>query len=165
MNVTLNLDGLHTLQRQAEELGGLRAQVGLFQETAGRSVKRAGRLDNNPQLGSVHEFGLSYSILSTGATVVIPPRSWLRMPLALHLTKSIRESGALFWFTKLHTLGPRRMLQHLGVVGEEIIQEAFRTGGYGFWKKLRPQTAKKKGSTKILIESAQLRKAISSRVV
>ena len=168
MIVTLKLDGLHTLQRQAEELGALRAQVGLFPETAGRSADK-GRIDNNPQLGAIHEFGLSYSVLSTGATIVIPARSWLRMPLAMHLTKAIHETGAETWFTKLHTLGPKRVLQFLGVKGEEIIQDAFESHGGGFWAKLRPRTIARKlargKTTAILIESVQFRKAISSRVV
>ena len=163
MIVTLKLDGLHTLQRQAAELGGLRAQVGLFPETAGRSADK-GRIDNNPQLGSIHEFGLSYSILSTKATVVIPARSFLRMPLTLKLGETILTNAAN-WFKMLHTRGAKRTMQFLGVVGEEIVQEAFATRGFGFWPALRPRTIARKGSTAILIESAQLRKAISSRVV
>lgn len=162
--VKLNLDGLHTLQRQAEELGGLRAQVGLFQETAGRSVKRAGRIDNNPQLGSIHELGTSYSILSTGATVVIPARSFLNMPLTLKLGETLLTNAAN-WFKLLHTRGAKRTMQFLGVVGEEIVQEAFATRGFGFWPALRPRTIARKNSTAILIESVQFRKAISSRVV
>ena len=61
--------------------------------------------------------------------------------------------------------GVKSMMGRLGVYAEETIQEAFNTGGWGVWPKLALSTVKRKGSSRILIETAQMRKAISSRVV
>jgi len=153
--VTTNFTTLRTLQRQLAELKGMEAQVGLFKDTAGRSADK-GRIADNPSLGFEHEFGNFPNRL--------PERSFLRMPLFLHLGPTMLTNG-LDWLWMLRNFGARRMLGRLGVMAEEIIQEAFATRGWGAWPELRPATIRRKGSTAILIESAQLRKAVSSRVI
>lgn len=150
--VKLDLTGLRRLREQLVELNESSAQVGLFQDTAARNAKR-GRIDDNPSLGKLMEEG---STLKN-----IPPRSFIAMPLTLHLAPSV---GAVDWFEKLRKVGVRRTLAFLGVIGEETIQEAFSTGGWGAWPKLHKSTIRRKKSSRILIETAQLRKAITSRV-
>ena len=61
--------------------------------------------------------------------------------------------------------GMRGALKTLGVVAEGTIQKAFATGGWGEWPKLSPVTIRRKKSSKILIDTSQLRRSISSRVV
>lgn len=150
MKVSLNTDGIKTLSRQLEELAPLRAQVGWFTNTAGRSTDK-GRIDDNPTLANQHENGLGG----------MPERSMLRMPLMQHSQTSIETVD---WVTKLQKTGAKRTVASLGIVGEEVVQEAFSMGGYGQWKALRPRTVSRKKSRRILIESAQLRKALGSRV-
>jgi hypothetical protein len=53
--------------------------------------------------------------------------------------------------------GVKSAVKLLGVMGEETVQEAFATGGFGQWPALRPRTIQRKGSSRILIDSAQLR--------
>lgn len=154
-NVKLNITVLRTLRRQLKELEPLRAQVGLFPETSGRSAD-AGRISDNPSLGFVHEFG--------NVKKKIPERSFLRMPLMLHLGPVMLAQG-LNWLYLLRTRGAKHMMHFLGAVAEDIVQEAFATRGYGVWPALQPITVRRKKSSAILIESAQMRKAISYRVI
>jgi hypothetical protein len=150
--VKLNLSGIRRLRELAAELNESSAQVGLFQDTAARNAKR-GRIDDNPSLGKLMEEG---SVLKN-----IPPRSFIAMPLTQHLGPTV---GQVNWFEKLLKIGTKRTLAFLGVIGEETIQEAFSTGGWGAWPKLHPRTIRRKKSSAILIESAQMRKAVTSRV-
>jgi len=161
--VKSNFTGLQTLQRQVGELTGFKAQVGLFADNAGRVAER-GRIAHNPSLGYIHEFGMTYSVVSTKTTISIPERSWLRVPLMLHLAPLVQETGAR-WFALMARHGVKRGLAHLGTLAEDVIQEAFATGGYGLWPALAPHTVRRKGSSAILIETAQMRRAIASRVV
>jgi hypothetical protein len=161
--VKLDLTGLRTLQRQVAELPAHKVQVGLFEDTAGR-VADPGRIDNNPSLGAVHEFGLGFSILKTHAEVWIPERSFLRMPLQLHLGPALMAAGKGL-FKVLREQGVKRFLGLIGATAEDVVQEAFATGGWGVWPKLAPSTIAAKHSAAILIESAQMRKAVSSRVI
>lgn len=153
--VKSDFTGLRTLRRQVAELEASKAQVGLFADTAGRSADK-NRIADNPSLGFVHEFGdFDHNI---------PERSWLRMPLALHLGKLIEAKGAS-WLYLLRTRGAKRTLAFLGALGEDIVQEAFSTRGWGNWLPIKRATARRKGSTAILIESAQMRKAVAYRVI
>ncbi len=152
--VKVNLTGLKTLQRQLTELETMHAEVGLLADTAGRSAG-PGRLQDNPSIGFVHEFG---STLQN-----IPERSFIRMPLMLHLGNAI--AAGVDWIALLKAKGAKFVYARLGIIAEEVIQEAFSTGGYGAWPQLKPATIRRKRSSAILIESAQMRKAISSRVV
>lgn len=161
--VKLDLTGLRTLQRQVGELPARKVQVGLFADTAGR-VADPGRIDHNPTLGAVHEFGLAFTVVGNKRTVTIPERSFLRMPLSLYFGPALmaQAQGLL---RVLREQGVKRFLGLIGAIGEDVVQEAFATGGWGSWPKLAPSTVAAKHSSAILIESSQLRKAVSSRVV
>ena len=60
--------------------------------------------------------------------------------------------------------GEDKILELLGVYGESIVQEAFETGGFGTWEPLSQETVEAKGSNSILIDTAQLRRSITSKV-
>lgn len=153
--VKTDFTGLKTLMRQVEELPTVKVQVGLFADTAGR-IADSDRIQDNPSLGYAHEFG------SVGGGY--PERSWLRMPLMTRLGPAMQAMGTS-WLYIMRTRGVRRMLGVLGALAEDTIQEAFATGGFGLWKPLARSTIQRKGSSAILIESAQMRKAVGSRVV
>lgn len=154
--VKTDFSALKKFRSQLDELEKGRAQVGLFPENAGRSADK-GRIDNNPSLGFVHEFG--------HVEKKIPERSFLRMPLTLHLGDAIRFRDAADWITALRKGGAKRVLAFLGALGEDVVQESFSTRGWGVWPSLSLTTINRKGSSAILIESSQMRKAVSSRVV
>ena len=56
------------------------------------------------------------------------------------------------------------LAKKVGVVAEEVIQEAFATRGFGKWKANKPSTIARKGSDSPLIDTGQLRRSITSKV-
>lgn len=128
-----------------------RAQVGIFSDATEREA--SGK--TNAEIGAAHEFGSTLTNL--------PMRSWLRMPLMVELTPE--KMRRIPWLQLLLRDGAKKLLKRLGILGEEVVQEGFATGGFGRWPALSAWTIRKKGSSAILIETAQLRKSVASRVV
>lgn len=153
---------LTSLRKKLAELPNARAHVGLFSNKAQRSVTeqpgtQAGETPDNPSLGFIHEYG------STTAVPPVPERSFLRAPLMLELNS--KRLSTVDWIKIIQKRGIVGALKLLGVMGEQVVQEAFATRGFGRWKPLAASTIAKKGSTAILIESGEMRQALSSRVV
>lgn len=175
MNATSKFDDkkLPALGRALRAFKNARVRVGIL------SGAKVGRYDiekttqdkfNNPTLGIVHEFG---SKLRN-----IPARSFLRMPLTLFLPKRIQQIGIAVWRALVIQNGPLLALKQLGVAGENVVQEAFETGGFGRWAKWSPRYASwrmrfERARSKLigplqpgslLILSGQLRRSVTSRV-
>lgn len=111
----------------------------------------------NAEIGLVHEFG--------SKTQGIPERSFLKLPLEMkrkELMKVLDSGAAKAAFEANDT---EKIFELLGLKAEEIIQGAFESGGYGMWPALSQITVKKKGSSAILIDEGELRRAIISDVV
>lgn len=126
-----------------------------------RTATGKGRPGDNPstltnvEIGKLHEYG--------SKTRNIPARSFLWMPLSMHLMDAVNaKSGVINKYLNMAQV--HKCYELLGIVGENVVQEAFKTGGFGTWPKLSPVTIARKGSDKILIDTAQLRKSITSRV-
>ncbi len=125
-------------------------------EGIGRPSKSLGADKTNAEIGAEHEFGV--------VSRHLPARSFLWMPLSLHLNDAIQAKASVF--NRLMSLAEiPKMYATLGILGENVVQAAFQTGGFGQWQKLSQETIDRKGSEKILIDTAQLRKSITSRVV
>lgn len=108
----------------------------------------------NAVVGAAHEFGTSK----------LPRRSFLRFPLFLYLSKRYeeRELGSKVEMERIiKTQDITPWLKKIGILAEEIVQEAFATGGFGAWK--QSNMAKKKVH-QTLIETQQLRNSITSEV-
>lgn len=127
-------------------------RVGIFGDKNGRSQK--GR--TNAEIGAIHEYG-------SFTPVIIPARSFLRMPLFKKKDEILKEAGQnagnLFGEGK-----HMQVLKNLGIACENAIQEAFASRGFGQWKPDAPSTIKRKRSSAPLIDTSQLRRAISSQV-
>lgn len=110
---------------------------------------------SNATIGLKQEFG-SFS-------EKIPARSFIRRPLQDNLGK---ELSPLFKniMPSLEKLGIEPVMKKIGIKAEEIIQNAFNTGGFGKWAPLSERTIKKKGHDKKLIDTVQLRRSITSEV-
>lgn len=120
-----------------------------------KNARNDGNNMSNARLGAIHELGFPPSN--------IPPRSFLKMPLARQSSQILKQASA----GMLQLLADGKTMQvlaRLGIACENAIQEAFASGGFGVWKKLKPQTIQHKGSDAILIDTGQLRRAISSKV-
>lgn len=147
---------LTKLRRDLDVIETMRTRVGLFGEDAQRTDGKS-----NPEIGLFHE---QPKDVEFGSTVrKLPQRSFLRMPLMTQLTP--KRLAEIPWLEIIQRRGAKQALKLLGIVGEEVVQEAFATGGYGNWPALAPSTVAKKGSSAILIDKAEMRKAITSIVV
>jgi hypothetical protein len=154
--VKLDMDQLEKIQSTL--LARYITRVGVL----GSKTNRRGRAVNtNAGIGLLHEKG--------SLSLRIPRRSFLEMPLILKSEELMKSRDALwdeFFVSEEHTHARlRTAYKKLGVIAENIIQKAFETGGYGQWPPDAPSTIRRKGSSAILIDTAQLRKSISSDVV
>lgn len=107
--------------------------------------------------GLVNEFG--------SATRGIPERSFIRVPLNLHLNEHIRDYKEKYINFLFKSQKIDKAYNYLGLNAKKIILEAFSTSNDGLWKPNSKRTIKQKGSSKPLIDSGRLRKSISYRVV
>ena len=158
--------GLRKLQTRLAEAEKRSVKIGLLASTAQRTPTDSDRLTHNPSLGAIHEYGLTYTMRKTGTTITIPERSFLRMPLTQHLGDTVKKAD-IKWTDILMLRGSQALLQRLGKAGEQTVQEAFDTRGWGQWPELSSFTIwkKKQNKTRILIETTQMRQAITSQVV
>ena len=105
-------------------------------------------------VGRKHEFGIG-----------VTRRSFLRMPFIVK-QKTIDKAIAISW--KKITDGKSTALKEfgiLGIIGQNISKDAFATGGFGKWEKLKPATEKAKGSAEILLDTSKLVQSITNWVV
>jgi phage gpG-like protein len=153
---TIKMD-LTGLDKMVEQLGRTYVtRVGILGSKNARSGKSGGDM-TNAELGMIHELG--------SETANIPPRSFLVMPLELKKGElmSVFQTGAMK--AALDNGDIKKAHQLLGLKAEEIVQQAFSTGGFGQWPALKPATVAHKGSSAILIDQGELRRAQTSDVV
>ncbi len=147
--IDFNLDGLNEV---LDKMGAdLATRVGVL---GGNSEREEGEL-TNAEIGAVHEFG----------NEVNPPRSFLRFPLQLKGKEIIKALSSKSAREAFESGDYEEVYKILGISAEVVVQEAFETGGFGQWPALKPETVAKKGSAAKLIETGELRKAITSDVV
>lgn len=150
--INFNLDGLTHLQNQLGR--GYYARVGVLGSKAVRGADSS--VDGNADIGLIHEYG--------SQTANIPERSFLRVPLALKRDEIKKVFDTAVVKEAMEAGDIRRVFGLLGVRAEQIVQEAFSTGGFGHWTPLKEDTVKRKGSSAILMDTGQLRRAITSDV-
>ena len=110
----------------------------------------------NAEVGAAHEFGTS----------TIPQRSFLRVPIADHLSKEMEESGALDEDTmkavvREGTVKP--WLQKTAILAEGIVAKAFESGGFGKWPAWKNKNYTN-NTGQLLIDTQQLRNSVTSEV-
>jgi recombinational DNA repair protein RecT len=128
-------------------------KVGIFADE--NNNREDGEITNS-ELGAIHEFG--------SITKNIRIRSFLRSPLELKRKKLINNLKNIIAANITKKNGKEKIFELIGIDAYAIIQEAFETGGYGTWEPIAIKTAIKKGSSKILIDSSDLRKSIIYKV-
>jgi len=154
LNVDLNL--LKKLQKNISEK--YYTKVGILAGKTTREVEEDQTI-NNAELGLIHEFG--------SKTENIPARSFLRFPLEFKgkaLTNLIVKDKEKIQKVIAND-GLKSVYKKLGAAAEAIIQEAFETGGFGQWPDITEATKKRKKSSSILIDTGQLRRSVTSKVV
>lgn len=113
----------------------------------------------NPQIAAKHEFGVG-----------VPRRSTLRMPFHVHGDRVLKDAAAdareqMKTIAKNPRRAAKKILDRVGIAGENLVQEAFDTRGFGSWPPNAPATIALKGSDAPLIDTAQMRRAVDSRAV
>lgn len=155
--INYNLNGLEEM-RQA--IGNRYvARVGIINGKAGEIHDKSKY--TNAQIGEVQLFG--------SITNHIPPRDFLVMPLQIKGREFTASLGASSIKTAFENRQYKKVFTLIGVAAEAIVQQAFDTGGFGQWPPNAPATirakSRGKGATSILINTGQMRAAVSSDVV
>lgn len=178
-SVAIKTDALAALRAELEKNKSKRVQVGVLGGNDARSGDESGGyVAGNAEIGVAHEFGLIGGQLPQAVRAKaglskepaksgrsLPERSFLRMPVITQLPEAIKAQGKENWRKAILQKGVVFALKNLGILAEGVIQDAFKTGGFGTWAKLKPATIRRKKSDAILIDTAQLRQSITSRVV
>lgn len=146
--VKANTDGLDRLLKNVSSK--LVTKIGIF----GGGTREEGE-QSNVEIGASHEFGVFSKNL--------PRRSFLKDPISMKRKELITKASSIIKDNIDKDGGDKKIFELIGVYGESIVQEAFETGGFGTWQPLSSKTINKKGSSQILIDTAQLRRAITSK--
>jgi len=152
--ISFNLDGLEDIARKLGD--SLVARVGIL----GSDVARKGNDDSgmdNGEIGVIHEFG--------SETNNIPARSFLRMPVETHAKEIVKSMDSPAVRKAVEAGDAVTVFKILGMAAEGYVKQAFSTGGYGKWPANTPETVARKGSSKPLIDTGELRRSITSDVV
>lgn len=143
--ISIDTDALWKLRRVLKGTK-LYVKVGVLGKSPTRSDVKGSM--TNPAIGLVHEKG--------SRARNIPRRSFLDMPLSLKGPEALRANQK-FLVEALAKGSLGVFFKKLGILGENIVQSAFETGGFGKWA-----PHKRKTDHALLIDTAQLRKSIMS---
>jgi len=151
VQVKYNMDGLNDFVKGLSK--DYVTRVGVL---GGHEARGDGDL-GNAEIGVVHEYG--------SKSGKIPQRSFLRMPLEVKSKEFIKGVGGANVVKEAIANGDyKRVFELMGAKAEQIVDDAFATGGFGQWPSLSAGTVAAKGSAGILKDTQQLRRSISSDV-
>lgn len=150
-SVTANMKGMDILRSHLT--AGTYARVGVI----GDSASRTDGSISNAEIGMINEVGSHERN--------IPPRSWLRWPIFFKEKEIAAYVKSPPILSMLMAGKVKEALTLVGIFGESIVQEGFETRGFGQWEPNAPATIARKGSSAPLIDTSQLRRAVSSDVV
>ena len=160
--VSLELKKMKTLLGYLKN-GLPKVKVGIIgSKGAVQRATESGETLTNAQIGFIQEFG------RLQGKPRIPARSFIVMPLKLYFGDFLKDRKSITKeeFEKAIRSGKAdKFAQKLGIIAEEVIQTAFETEGFGNWDPNSPVTVAKKGSSKPLIDTGELRRSISSEVI
>lgn len=159
--VKLDISKMETLVKFLQ--GGMPGiKVGIMGQKNARKAQGHSNTPSNAEVGFVNEFG------KVDGFPKIPARSFIRMPLNTHFYDKLLEKKSLTKeeFEKAIKDGKAdKFAEKIGLVAEETIQDAFSTRGWGEWKENAELTKELKGSDSPLIDTGQLRRSITSKVI
>ena len=151
--LTINLEPMKEFRAQ---LAQYRTRVGVIGSKA--SEQHEGTDATNAEIGFVQIFG--------SITNNIPPRDFLLMPVQHERKEIVRQVNSAVSIKRSLIAGEtKKAFALIGKIAEGVVQAAFDTGGFGQWAPLKASTIAAKGSDSMLIDTGQLRRAVSSDVV
>lgn len=151
--VRVNLKGLDDFKKAFA--GSYKARVGILGQNVARTDEKTGM--TNAEIGAIQMFG--------SLTRNIPPRDFLMMPIQSHEKEIVAGMNKASVKAAFDRGDYKKVLQMLGLIAEGFVQQAFESAGFGQWEPNKPSTIARKGSSRPLIDTGQLRRAISSDVV
>ena len=168
------------LKLLAETIGDApRVQIGIFGD---RNARQDSQAATNAEIGMAHEFG--------DATKRLPARSFLRMPIGTRGKEIMAQMKGVL--ERAIEIGNKAYFwEQLGKSAENIVQQAFDTGGFGQWaplsrktlmarerigqiggkrlqdalRRIADQLSGVENSHSILVDTGQLRRSVMWRVV
>ena len=145
--------------KEMESLAGSEVVVGVPATANKVHVGADKEIISLASLGAIHEYG--------APKANIPQRSFLRVPLTKNVDDLFKFIEKDLKFSKIDT---SIALGRLGAKGQSVVLEAFNSQGDGTWSKLKAGTIRQRkkgkgsGSDKPLIDTGQLRQAITYEV-
>lgn len=144
----VDIENLEVFNENMEGLNKNHAEIGIW----GGKTEEGGDL---VVMASAHEFGSKKNN--------IPERSFLRYPIEHHKKKIIKTFTVLADRNKYVKNGWEVVYNGVRATAEDAVMEAFDTGGWGTWAKLKDATIKAKGGSRaILIRSGNLRRKVTT---
>ena len=143
------LQRTENLRRQMEQAKRLEVAVGLPKGEA--TAKVYGNGIKVVEIAAIHEYGLGN----------VPARSILRVPFIAK--KREMDDAMAYAFRQIFT-GSSDAKDALDLVGAEArnyVLDGFRNNGYGTWPELDPETIRRKGSSRALVDKGILRGSIT----
>lgn len=121
--------------------------------TPSQGSKNSGDVPTNADIGFKHEYGIG-----------VTKRSWLRVPLAENLDKFLEANGGFNEDVMKRVIANKNIKPWMKLVmatAEEVVLTGFDTGGFGKW---RPSNMAYKKNHQTLVETGQLRDAVSTEI-
>lgn len=148
--------GLNDLLRALGVAEIPQAKVGVL---GGKDARAGG--NSNASIGMKHEFGEVVEF--GGKTFKLPVRSFLRIPIIENMQKYLENAGLNDSVVKdaIKSKSMIDFVKKIGLVGEQIVSDAFSSSGFGRWK---PSNMAFKKNHQTLVETQQLRNSITSEV-
>jgi phage gpG-like protein len=150
-SVKMNLD---VFEGMVQRLRSYETRVGVL---GAKTERPDGDGMTNAEIGLIHLFG------SNEAN--IPPRDWLIAPIVENQRELVNSLSANSVQQAFKRGDYKGVMALIGIKAEELVQRAFETSGFGKWAPNSPVTIARKGSSKPLIDTSQLRRSVSSDVV
>jgi hypothetical protein len=151
----INLEGLEKLTKALKQKNPPVIQIGVIGSPPRKSQGKS--MPTNAEIGAVHEYG--------SPVKGIPPRSWLRMPLSLHLQEAIDASQllgekALEMVMRSGSIIP--WLEDIKILALATVKKGFATGGWGTWVPWKPGYENNTGLK--LVDTRGLRDSVDARI-
>jgi phage gpG-like protein len=161
VNVKVIDRGWEAIKHRIEALHGGAAVVKVGVQGAQAAANHQdGRL-TVAQIANVHEFGKVIHQPKMNRTIVIPERSFLRATIDLYAGAIARRQVLL---TQGYLLGKFGAQASLELLGQYVVGLVKQRIANGIEPANRPYTIARKGSSKPLIDTGQLRNAITYKV-
>lgn len=158
MDVKIEVKGLQSILKALKN-NSLVGRIGVLGSNAARTSDDEKSAPTNAEIGAAHEYG---AVLPNGGK--LPERSFLRMPLIEHLNSRLEDIGLTDKDVIHDVIASKNMrpwLEMVLVEAEGVVMDAFDSGGFGKWE---PSDMKYKTNHQTLVETGQLRNAITSDV-